>query len=607
MNTQKFFFAIFLIAQWFVSAQEQVIDTVYVFDKHISEAKKTQQVYQISSSDIEKNATNLSETLRFQTPVYIKENGRGAVSSPSFRGTTAQQTSFLWNGIPVNSMFLGQGDINNLSLLNYDNIEIKSGGGSVMYGSAAIGGTIHLNNQMSFDKGLQGKFFAEYGSFETLNSSLKTSYSNEKFAAVFSAGISQSENDYEVPEKNYINRNGQYNNQTFNITSAYRFNENNQIYWHTQQFFGEQHYPIFEIQQTKTKYLSDSFRSLLTWKNSGKNHQNQLNAAFLKEAFSYFPNIENPRESAGNGKTYFFKDDFEYSLPKNFKMNFIAQMQQEYGEGYQSGIQNPKRWAGSGATLLKYETKKVYLEAGAKKEFIEKIESPFLFSFGGNYKFRSNFLVKFKASKNFRYPSFNDLYWQPGGNLDLKPETSYQAEITPELSHKNFKIAVTPYYNKVYDMIRWLPTSAGFWAPVNTNEVQVYGLETVLGFNKNLGKHKILGNFGYSYTKSENAETGFQLNYVPIHKAFGMVQYKIQPLEFFVQGMFNGRTFTTTNESRSDDLDPYFVLNAGIFSTFFKNYTIGFKVNNVTDTVYETMVYYPLPKRNYSVNLSINF
>lgn len=607
MVFKKYFFAVLLPFSLSIAAQETAIDTVYIFDKHISEAKKTQQVYQISNADIQKNATNLSEILRFQTPIFIKENGRGAVSSPSFRGTTAQQTSFLWNGIPVNSIFLGQGDINNLSLLNYDNIEVKSGGGSVMYGSAAIGGTIHLNNQIKFNKGFKGNFFAEYGSFETLNSSFKTLFSNEKFAAVFSAGIAQSENDYEVPEKNYINRSGQYNNKTFNLSSGYRFNENNQIYWHTQQLFGEQHYPVFEVQQTKSKYLSDSFRSLLTWKNAGKNYQNQMNVAYLTEAFSYFPNINNPRESGGEGKSFLVKNDFEYGFQNNFTLNFLAQALQEKGSGFQSGIRDVKRWAGSATTLLKYETAKIYLEAGVKKEFVENIKAPFLFSFGGNYKWSTDFLVKFKASKNFRYPSFNDLYWQPGGNLELEPETSYQAEITPEFSRKNFKISVTPYYNKIYDMIRWLPTSGGFWAPVNTDEVQVYGLETVLSFNKNFGKHKIFGNIGYSYTKSENAETGFQLSYVPLHKAFGVVQYKIQPLEFFVQGMFNGRTFTTTNESSSDDLDSYFVMNAGFSSTFFKNYTIGFKVNNVTDTVYETMAYYPLPKRNYSMNLSINF
>ena len=98
-----YFFSFFSIITF---SQERVIDTVIIFDKHINQANKSQKIIKISFEDFTKNTTNLSDVLRFQTPVYIKENGRGMVSSPSFRGTTAQQTAFVWNGINVNSMFL---------------------------------------------------------------------------------------------------------------------------------------------------------------------------------------------------------------------------------------------------------------------------------------------------------------------------------------------------------------------------------------------------------------------------------------------------------------------------------------------------------------------
>ena len=603
----RIIFALFIVSAPQFSAQtEKVIDTVFITDAHLSEARKTQQLYQISKNDIERNAQSLSEVLRFQTPVYIKENGRGMVSSPSFRGTTAQQTAFIWNGISVNSMFLGQGDINNLSLLNYDNIEVKSGGGSVIYGSAAIGGTIHLNNALSFDKGFQGRFFAEYGSFNTVNTSLRTSYSDSKFSAAFSVAVVKSDNDYEVPEKSYTNLNGQYSNQTFNISAGYHFSEKNKIFWHTQLYNGDQHYPIFEIQQTRTKYLTNAFRSLISWDNSGERYSNQLTAAFLEEEFSYFQNIDLQKSSGGKGQSAVFKDDFNYFLSKKIALNFIAQALREEGEGYQSGIEHPVRWSGSAAALVKYNGEKLYLEAGAKKEFVENIKAPFLYSFGGHVKVAKDFLMKFKASKNFRYPSFNDLYWQPGGNLDLKPETSYQTELTAEFFRKNFKISVTPYFNKINDMIRWLPTSGGYWAPTNTDRVRSYGLETVAEAHGNFGKHFLQANLGYAFTKSENLETDYQLSYVPLHKVFGMALYRFRPVEIFAQGIYNGLTFTNSNESKSDAINGYFVLNGGVSVDLFKHLKAGFKVNNITDCVYETSAYYPLPKRNYSVNLILN-
>ena len=197
MTNKKLFFVTFLVMFFLANAQERIIDTVYIFDRHLYDAEKTQTISTINSEDFKKNTTSLSDVLRFQSFIYIKENGRGSVSSPSFRGTTAQQTAFVWNGININSIFLGQGDLANLNLLGYDYLDIKSGGGSVIYGSGAIGGTVHMNNKILFNKGLKNSLFVEYASFQTLNSSLKTSFSDEKLSIQFSATHSQSQNEYD--------------------------------------------------------------------------------------------------------------------------------------------------------------------------------------------------------------------------------------------------------------------------------------------------------------------------------------------------------------------------------------------------------------------------
>src|ERR1700750_995263 len=148
----------------FLFGQEKAVDTIYIFDNQMSKVKLFHPVRTITQKDIEKNSTNLSELLRYQSSIYIKENGRGAVSSPSFRGTTAQQTAFVWNGININSSFLGQGDVNNIPLFGYDQIDVKAGGGSVVYGSGAIGGSIHLNNILDFNRGFKGSVFSEVAS-----------------------------------------------------------------------------------------------------------------------------------------------------------------------------------------------------------------------------------------------------------------------------------------------------------------------------------------------------------------------------------------------------------------------------------------------------------
>ncbi|RXM56709.1 hypothetical protein BOQ60_25265, partial [Chryseobacterium sp. CH1] len=52
-------------------------------DNQMNRVKLFHPVKTISAEDAEKNSSNLSELLRFQSQVFIKENGRGAVSSPS--------------------------------------------------------------------------------------------------------------------------------------------------------------------------------------------------------------------------------------------------------------------------------------------------------------------------------------------------------------------------------------------------------------------------------------------------------------------------------------------------------------------------------------------
>lgn len=607
MNKKYLFSAILLCSPMLLLAQEHAIDTVFVFDNQLDNSRKVQKISKLKEEDLLKNTTNLSEVLRFQSPVNIKENGRGMVSSPSFRGTTAQQTAFIWNGINVNSPFLGQGDINNLNLLGYDQLEIKSGGGSVIYGSAAIGGTIHLNNELTFNKGFRQSLFMEYGSFETVNTFLKSSYSDEILSVKFSGNYSESTNYYEVPEKNYQNINGQYQNKNFNLGVAYKIGSGNTLAWQTQHFSGSQHYPTTEF-GSRSKYLSDSFRTTLSWNFKSKKIQNILRLAYLEDEFQYFSTIEKPKSSGGTSEVALLKNDFNYAINEDFALNIITDYQLNKGKGYQSGITDVVRNAGAFAALLRWSPhQKYYFEAGLKKDIVENLETPILFSLSGRHVVNRWYSLIFNLSKNFRYPSFNDLYWQPGGNPDLKSEIAHQVELGNNFKYRNLSLNLSPYYLRIKNMIQWVPGSLGYWVPVNTSEVESFGLESQLELKKTFGQHSAKMSVGYVFTHAINKETGNFMTYVPKHKVFGNASYRYRSAELYAQAMFTGLTYTTTDEERSSAIPSYFVMNTGINIRVLKNQQLGIKINNLWDQVYETSAYYPMPKRNYSIQLLINF
>jgi vitamin B12 transporter len=608
MDIKRSLLLIFSSYGCFVFGQEKTIDTVYIFDSQMNKVKLFHKVNTLTAKDIEKNSTNLSDALRFQSQVYIKENGRGAVSSPSFRGTHASHTAFVWNGININSTFLGQGDINNNSLFGYDQLEVKSGGGSVIYGSSAIGGSIHLNNSLAFNRGFDASVFSEVASFGTFTNFTKASFSNDRFSFKVSGNYSISQNDYDVPEEEYINRNGRYYNTSVNIGTSYKITDHQTVSWQTQIFDGSQRYPIFVENGNKTKYDAQTLRSLLSWDISTNKFSNSLKAAYTEDNFQYFGDIDRPKSSGADGKNYIFKNDFNYFITSKINFNIIGEFQVNKGEGYGSGIGNISRDIASVAGLLRYfVTKDLRFEAGAKKDFVEDITSPVLYSFSGKWHPLTWYSAGANFSRNFRFPSFNDLYWQPGGNLNLVPETSTNIDMDHEFKFGNFNMTLSPYYMAIKNYINWLPTSYGYWSPVNTFQVKSYGLESQVTFHKYFGQHGLKFNAGYTYSKSINKEKGTQLMYVPIHRAVGNIDYHYDFLRIYVQGLFNGLTYTTTDEKKSEAIDPYFVLNAGISATFLKKYTLGFKVNNLTNTVYETVSYYPMPKRNYSVYATLNF
>ena len=83
---------------------------------------------------------------------------------------------------------------------------------------------------------------------------------------------------------------------------------------------------------------------------------------------------------------------------------------------------------------------------------------------------------KFQFAKNFKAPTFNDLYWIGDGaigNENLDPEISYSTETTIT----NNKISLTIYSNFINQMIRWQLNSSDFWMPENLEGVWVRGLE----------------------------------------------------------------------------------------------------------------------------------
>ncbi|WP_452229428.1 TonB-dependent receptor plug domain-containing protein [Lacinutrix sp. MEBiC02404] len=561
----------------------------------------------LTDSILKRNQSSLTSLLNFNSTIYLKENGLGMVSSASFRGTTAQQTAVLWNGININSQTTGQTDFNTINTRGFDQVTIKPGGGGVVDGSNAIGGSVYLANNTTYNAGFKNDVFLKYGSFNTYEIDYKTAYSTKTKG--FQLGVSRiaSDNDYAYPGTDRVNINGQFNNTNISSTFGFKLGENNTVNLYSNIYDGKRNFSLPTPNALKTKYTDFNTRTMLEWVVKSNKIVSNTKVAYLTENYTYYPNIDNDFNTYGEVGSLFVKYNLDYTLGR-LLLSGGFNYTQNNGKG--SDIQHEIRHLGSVVFGLKQKVSKRFLyEISLRQELNNTYESPFLYSAGIQGEVTSFYSLKLNTSKNFRIPTYNDLYWEGLGNPDLKSELSYQGEISNVLHVPNASLTLTGYYNTVENLLLWTPDVTGVWRPINAETVNIYGLEGLFKAKKKIGTHTLDVSATYAYTVSKNEKTDKQLIYVPYHKLTTSVGYSYKKLSAYYQFINNGEVYTTTDNAPEHIVNSYMLANMGIEYNFEKGtnkYIFGAQVLNLWNESYESVLNRPAPGRNFSIYLNLN-
>ena len=609
MTLRKLLLLFCVFCSQLVLAQDSIVNKlqeVIVSDIYLKKYSSSQNLISLSDSIINYNKPSLTSLLNYNTTIYFKENGLGMVSSPSFRGTTAQQTAVIWNGININSQLNGQTDFNTISTKNFDNITVRAGGGSAIYGSSAIGGTIHLNNDLIFNNTILNELQLDYGSFNTLGIHFNSKISTNNVATQIGFSRNSSDNDYDFPQTNKKNENGQFYNNSLNINFGYKLSAKHYFKLYSQLFDGERHFSAAFASVSQTKYQNLDTRNLLEWKAIFNEFISTLKVAHLQEEYKYFENKLNSNYSFGKSQTSIIKYDISFNLSDKISLNAITDYSQTLGLG--SGLLSDIRKIGSVSLLLNHKAFNWFsYEFSGRKEITNQYVSPFLFSLGTIFQPFKFYKIKLNTSRNFRIPSFNDLYWKGSGNPDLKPENSYQGEISQELFYKNISFQLTGFGIKVNELLRWKPNIYGVWSPENVEKVTTYGFEMVLKANKKINHHLFDLTTNYAFTKSVNEKSNRELIYVPNHKWVTNFKYAWKNLSLNNQLLYNGKVFTSSDNQNI--LSDYLVLNSGFNLAFgkYQNIILGLNTSNILNENYQNVLGRPMPGRNYTMNINLNF
>ena len=584
------------------------LEEVFISDYRLkNELNKTLSI-KINDSILKNFNESFTDLFRQQSSVYFKENGNGMVSSPSFRGTNASQTAVIWNGININSQTTGQTDFNNVGLGGINDITVKSGGGSNFYGSGAIGGSIHLEHNFTFNKKETFSLGSSIGSYDNFIQRGNVTIANTNYYVNGFIKHQDSDNDYPFLGTDLINENGQFENFSIGLNTAYKISQKDVLKLYFSYLTNNRNLSRTLFVSNKSRLEDITNRLLLAWNRKEENTNFNLRLARLHEEYKYFENrLKKDLFSGSEVSNYTGNADVDFKIDTKLNIKLAVDGNLIFAEG--DNITKKNRRNIAGITSLSFTpTKKLNFTITGRKEYTNTYKVPVIGSLDVNYEIIDWYTIGINGSKNYRIPTFNDLYWVGQGNPDLVPETSYQANFNHFFRHKNNSLQIAGFYIDTNDMIKWAPGNGGVWLPDNIAHVINYGVEANLKTSFKYRKHNINISGNYVYVKSIDQETDKQLIYVPIHKASGTISYNLKKLTIFYENIFTDDVFT--NGVNTKNLLDYNISNIGANYNFkIQKHILGIsaKLNNLLNKEYEVVRTRPMPNRNILISLNYKY
>ncbi len=628
-------FILLLLLSATVGSSQSLSDTTYttkevlVLSPRLDNFSSGTKIQKLDSTTMSRFANrNLGDLLMEESPLFIKSYGLGSLATSAFRGGSANHTAILWNGFNINSPMNGQIDLSLIPANLSNNVSIQYGGTSALWGSGALGGAIHLNNRVLFDKGYTIKAGLSAGSFNDFRQNILVEISKKRFVSTLKVFNAQAKNNfkYDVIRNNEITTRTQQNAElkqtglisenTFRINSRQRINLN---FWYQTT---DRNLPPTMVQIASSANQKDqSSRITSEWKRTGNKAQISARAGYFNEYLNYLGSNINA-DAISRSHTLITEAEAKVYLSSQVSINvgINNNWEKATSDGYPN---SPTRNRLSAFASVQHNSKKnkSFTTISARQEMVANELVPFTCSLGNSYRALPWLTTKANVSKVYRIPTFNDLYWTPGGNKDLLSESGYSAEAGLVANWKvkedriTFTFEPTVFTRTIDNWILWLPQQ-NYWVPQNIMKVWSRGMETrselafkfnELGIKFGLMTHYVVSTNELSKTAND-ASIDKQLIYTPMYSGHAKAGIVYKGFSLTYIHSYTGYRYTSTDNSSY--LEPFTLAN--IYASYSFNFNkctmnVFVQSNNLFNTDYEIMMSRPMPQRNYMAGLSFQF
>jgi len=599
----------------------QVLDTVAIQAWKSLPLQPGHRFVSIDSlSKAEFEGQSLGDLLAAQSDVFIKSYGQGSLATTSLRGGGASHTALVWNGIPLQNAMNGQADLSLLPSFFLDEVGVQYGGSATLYGSGAVGGALHLNNDAVFGAEKRVRLFGQAGSFDQYMLGADVKVGTQKAYSRTRIFTRRAENDFGILGKDgrrqphaALWQNGILQE------AAVRLSPKQELHlwlWGQQ---SDRELPPPLTRDTSASFQQDQFqRILLTYKYAGERIEWKARAAYLGEKLNFQDSLA---EIFSENRSLNLITEGEgivtLSPTHTLQVGLTHTLQQASADGYGDGLPRRSLAALFASYKVQDHFKRFAGVLSLRQGLADGVWNPFLPSLSLSYRLNRLLAIKGQAGRTFRLPTFNDLYWNPGGNDSLRPEQGWHQEVGL-YGERSFGTAqllwhLTGFNQRVENWIFWRP-GADFWYPENLRTVWSRGLETEMSLRIDRGNLKGMGRIAYTHTRSTVVETvqardrslGQQLIYTPEHqgRVYARLQYK--QTYFSYTHSLVGRRYTSTDNEFF--LPAYHVGSLQIgqqMACKWPRVTLGLRLNNFWNQSYQVIENRAMPGRNFLLTLSL--
>lgn len=619
-----------LLFSWFpVDVKSEVflsdtleLGTVVVYSDSLGKYGMGQYMLHFEKVSLEEfGGQSLGDFLQARSGLFLRQYGPGMVASLTMRGTSPGHNAVFWNGLPINSPSLGQMDFSILPVDGFDLAKVHFGGSGALYGTDAIGGSIHLANKLVFNKGLSISTRNRIGSFGTFHNLIRGSYSTSHFSSKTQVYRQQAGNDFpfrnvaksgtpvERQDHAAITQWGAVQDLAWNLSPKTQVSTS--LWWNSND---RQVQPVMGS-NNRDKQLDQNFRWVADVYHFETNRVWDLKTGIVwdKQLFN---------EQADNRTSQFF-------LAGEVDWDFSKGLQSKSGVRLTDISGNLSTFSENEFRVELYQstniaaTENLGFSLNLRQLVYSGNLAPFTPSLGVEYTFfdREAHSISGSAaiSRSFKVPTLNDRFWNPGGNPELLPERSLSSEIGAEYLYKSdswrFNTRVTYYRMQVDEWIVWLPKGS-YWAPENIQEVKNQGVEVFFNADIPVSFGLLQLNATHAWNSARvmksadlsGATIENQLPYTPAHKTQAMGRLNRKSIGYFLSAHRVGNRFTSLDNQTS--LSPYMLVDVGIDKQWSLGKrlsgSIGFQVNNIGNTNYEVLRLRPMPGRNVQFNITIS-